>query len=193
MSIPEKIFNNPFFHKLKYKILTPIDGTYNIKAINESIKNKKIIDIACGFGSPAFDKNLAKSYVGIDRSKKAVDYRNKNGDKCIQSDCCSIPFEDKNFDVALLISALHHLSKEKQMRAVKEAKRLANKVIILDHLKSTNKILSFMQMAYWKLLDGGACYNTKRKWCNIFNLLNLKILENDDKIQCVLFVLERDK
>jgi 2-polyprenyl-3-methyl-5-hydroxy-6-metoxy-1,4-benzoquinol methylase len=79
------------------------------------VKNKTVLDIACGvgYGSQMFAVYGAKRVVGVDISKKAIayakdEYSHKNVDFII-ADATKIPFKNGIFDIVVSFETLEHL------------------------------------------------------------------------------------
>ena len=172
-----------------------MDGSNSVGIINEQIQGKDIADIGCGFLSRSYDKSLAKSFTGLDNSKKIIEYRKKLDpkDKFLVADCCDIPLDSNSYDVAIVTFLIHHLPKNMHFKALTEAKRLAKKIIILDHIRKENKFVSVLQSIYWSTVDGGSYYNTYKEWEHLFKEAKLKPVYTAGKVQFVTYILEHDQ
>ncbi len=89
----------------------------------------------------------------------------------------TMPFKEKEFDVALILTVLHHT--ENPEAILKEAKRVAHRIIIIEDIYS-NKIQQYL--TYW--MDGfvnwkfSPCPRTNKTdpaWKKTFDLLELKL------------------
>ena len=83
-------------------------------------KGKSILDLACGEGYGTYTlSRVAKSVIGIDISKAAVDHaRVKYGNDKIQfilGDAASIPLRDASIDVVVSFETIEHHSRHEEM------------------------------------------------------------------------------
>lgn len=90
-------------------------------------ESKKILDLGCGSGEVS--KALIDSGYFV-TSVDVVDKVKVEGVKVLVYDGFSIPVKDKDFDVVLLITVLHHVKDYDKLLI--EASRVANKVILVE-------------------------------------------------------------
>ena len=93
----------------------------------------------------------------------------------------NIPFPDDSFDVALLITVLHHT--KKPIEILKEAIRVAPRIIVMEDLYK-NLLQKYLTFAMDSLLNleffGHPHTNmTQEQWEGVFNKLGLKILDRN--------------
>jgi len=87
---------------------------------NQCTNADKIIDIGCNQGHTFTDFNR-KNIVSVDIDKYDIE-------NFVQADAHNLPFKDKEFDTAILGEILEHV--ESPVQVLKEAKRIANKIVI---------------------------------------------------------------
>ena len=97
--------------------------------IQNHIKGSKIIDIGSGEGYLSKilkDKGFNIYPIDVkDRNKiDSINFQVYDGQK--------IPFEDKSFDIALLMTVLHHTQNPDEI--IKEAFRVSDRVIIIEDI-----------------------------------------------------------
>lgn len=112
--------------------------------IIEQIENgSKIIDIGCGTGSLVFDlAKKCKSVMGVELSSKMIKHakhrQQVNGGSNVSfvyDDATDLPyFEDQQFDYLITSMVLHEMPSELRLKVLKEAKRIAKKIIIADYV-----------------------------------------------------------
>lgn len=87
--------------------------------------NTKVLDIGCG----------NKKYSNVSKNTTTLDAWEKvNPDILLDVAKNPLPFEDKSFDVILLIDLIEHLEKEDGERLLAECKRVASKIFLFTPL-----------------------------------------------------------
>lgn len=101
------------------------------------VKNKQVLDIASGSGyGTKILASLAKSVIGVDVDKSAIEYSEKNfkaeNARFILGDGAKIPLEDNQVDVVVSFETIEHIEDYKTF--MKEVKRVLKKdgVLILS-------------------------------------------------------------
>lgn len=135
-------------------------------------KNDTILDVGSGGGLVMQHlRNSGFEVTGLDISD--LSYAPET--KPIVYDGVKMPFQDNAFDVALLLTVLHHTPVPETV--LKETARVAKKVIIIEDIYS-NKIQQYL--TYW--MDGfinwkfSPCPRTNKTdegWMNTFSALQL--------------------
>jgi len=99
------------------------------------------LNIGCGTGDTdtKFLLKLRYFVVGLDISISALkilknNYRSVNLIDVVCSDAENLPFKNNSFDIILEMNTLHHLPNP--INCIKESIRVANKVFLIDSLKS---------------------------------------------------------
>lgn len=92
--------------------------------LNDKNSNQKGIEIGSGNGKNLnFNKKL--DIIGTDNCKELIKICKDKHLNVIFSDCCELPFQDKEFDYALSIAVFHHLStEERRIKAINEMIRI---------------------------------------------------------------------
>jgi len=118
-----------------------------LKAVRHIIKkqvpkNSKVIDICCGTGKLVFTLSDKCEYIcGIDHSSKMIDFARSEKES---STCTNVDFAHANamhlpgykngeFDLAILSMTLHEMPPPIRGAVLKEARRIATQIIILDY------------------------------------------------------------
>ncbi len=93
----------------------------------------------------------------------------------------NIPFADNSFDVALLITVLHHT--REPVEILREAVRVAPRVIVMEDLHKGlfQKYLTFAMDSFLnqEFLGHPHTNMTKEEWEKVFNKLGLKIIDRN--------------
>ena len=125
------------------------------KCISSLIENgSTVVDIGFGTGSLVFFlSNKCESILGIEISKKMVDYANsikeKNNFRNVRfihssaEDLSKITKE--KFDYAIFSLSLHEMDTTSRQNSLQEVKKIANKVIIYDYLEKYNLDAIFVE------------------------------------------------
>lgn len=98
-----------------------------------------VIDIGCGTGELCFELFRQKQckVVGLDLSLKMIRFAEKRNTfpevTFVHGDATDLSkYPDRSFDFAVMLVFIHELAEEKQKRALREALRVAKKLIICD-------------------------------------------------------------
>ncbi|MCR4261082.1 MAG: class I SAM-dependent methyltransferase [Candidatus Colwellbacteria bacterium] len=138
----------------------------------------RIIDI--GSGDCTVAKNLRKKGYKI----TPLDVKDKSVHQNIRPtiyDGQSMPFPDNSFDVALLITVLHHT--KKPVEVLRETLRVAPRIIVMEDLYESifQKYLTFIMDSLLNLEFFGHPHTnmTERQWEGVFKKLGLKIIDRN--------------
>jgi len=85
-------------------------------------KNKRTLDIGCGFGS--FLKFDTDNFIGIEINDTAIETGLKRGFKIIKSSTENIPFENNFFERIVALQVIEHLTPIEAFKMFCEAERL---------------------------------------------------------------------
>jgi len=129
--------HNPWQRRIRRMALRVLDKLSEKKPGNIST----LIDIGCGRGDFAMQMaqrypHLTKIY-GCDFSKETLSIARQNAASLKnitfwEADLLDMPFEDKQFDVAICINVLHHIHKDNLAKAVGQLSRVTRKYLILE-------------------------------------------------------------
>lgn len=143
-------------------------------------EKNNIIDIGCG------NALLSKHLSDLGYTVTALDIANhsvEEGIRPILYDGKTIPFENRSFDVALLITVLHHT--EDPIKILKETKRVAQNIIIIEdtYTNLIQKYLTFLTDTIVNLGHSRMTYQNKSEkgWERVFDALGLKLVEKTNK------------
>ena len=94
------------------------------------VKNKKVLDAACGtgYGSALMANKGAEHITGLDKSQKAIAYSAKHYSRpnlrFVKGNALNMPFNNNQFDLVISYETIEHL--ENQNQFLKEIKRVLN-------------------------------------------------------------------
>ena len=115
--------------------LAEITSSYRAKLIIEVYKkwinrDENVLDIGCGNGvvSIKLKKELKVNLTGCD----IINYVSHDIPFVKMQKTGKLPFKDKMFDVAMFNDVLHHTSKVNQPSLLREAMRVAKRVVIFE-------------------------------------------------------------
>ena len=90
-----------------------------------------------------------------------------------------MPFKDKSFDTALILTVLHHVADQKTI--LLEAKRVAKRIIIIEdvHYNTFHKYITFFMDSLFNLEFFGHPHSNRdnTEWRAVFKQYKLKLVE----------------
>lgn len=141
-------------------------------------ESKKILDLGCGSGE--ISKALIKSGYQV-TSVDVVDKAKVEGLKVVVYDGAKIPFADKEFDVLLLITVLHHVDKFQDL--LLEAKRVAKIIVVVEDVYESwwDRLNIWFWDSALNLEFFGHPHNNRSdvEWKNIFKVLGFELLQEE--------------
>jgi ubiquinone/menaquinone biosynthesis C-methylase UbiE len=149
-------------------------------------KEDKVLDFGCGTCS--IWKYLADrgyNLTGVDINNLSL-YQ-KYQPEIIQEG--RLPYEDNQFDVAIIYTVLHHTKDPKSV--LLEVKRVAKRLIVVEetYKNSFQKYLTFIMdsLTNWEFLGHPHTNKTEQEWTNLFTEIGLKIDETRKKTYWLFF------
>lgn len=107
--------------RLYFKILhLVLEGKEPIVEI--FLKNKKVLDIGCGWGD--FLIKDPQNFIGVDINEELLEKARKRGLKVVNCDVKNLPFSNEEFDGVYCSNIIEHLSPEDNYKMFKEAERV---------------------------------------------------------------------
>ena len=124
-----------------------------------------VLDVGCGNGFLQYylEKKFQK-VIGLDASSTMLE-QNPCANR-VWGNCLNLPFEDASFEVVCASHLLHHLSREQQLIALKEMKRVARKSIVVFE-PNRNNLLTFLFALLYKE-ERNIIYSSKKYLRNLF-------------------------
>lgn len=124
-----------------------IEHYQRYNSILDIVKNKVVVDAACGEGyGTAIIGKVAKKVVGIDIDERAVKRAKENyGNDVVtfqQGDVSNLPLADGSVDVFVSFETIEHINEELQIKFLSEVKRVLNKNGIFIISSPNKKIYS---------------------------------------------------
>lgn len=140
-------------------------------------EGQSVIDIGMGNGLIAsiVKKRFKADVIGAD----VIDYNESDITMKI-FDGKNLPFKDNEFDVAIIIETLHHC--DDPIQILREAKRVAKKVIILEdvHVSRIHKMIMNFYDFMMNVRHGVNTpfnFRSHKEWMGIFERLGLKVMK----------------
>jgi len=128
-----------FYGGIYHKLLDPHQAEAREVITGLIPEGSSVLDIACGTGQLCFALRAQKlcRVVGIDLSLRMLQFAEKSNHydnvKFVHQDATDLPdFGDRTFDYAIVLLLMHELPRERQLRILSEALRIADKTIIVD-------------------------------------------------------------
>ena len=169
---PVPILNDLYFRLWLWDGKSKINRTQNY--LN---KDDKILDIGCGPASVS----LLLTQKGYDVTPLDIkDLSFTDSIKPVVYDGNHIPFEDKEFDVSLLLTVLHHV--HDPIKLISEAVRVSKKIILIEDVYDNpfQKYLTYFADSLINLEIIGHPHSNKsdRQWKYIFNEMGLMLSDS---------------
>jgi len=152
------------------------------RQIRDMVGEGSILDVGCG------DGKVAAAFQTNGRSINLIDVVNYNATDLPFKlyDGKTIPFPDKSFDCALLITVLHHC--DDPLLVLRETKRVTRKRIIVEesvYLNESNRRFNmFFDWFYNRILHDGVNvpfnFNTPEGWEQVFRSEGLTVSSSAD-------------
>ena len=140
-------------------------------------KKDKILDIGCGAC------NVAKRLVDSGFDVTALDIKNLSIHKDMTPIIYGgekIPFDNDSFDVAFLITVLHHVKEPEKL--LRETKRVSKRIIIIEDVYESNfqKLLTYLMDSLINFEFIGHPHSNKsdKEWKKEFKKQGLKLLDS---------------
>ena len=179
---------------------SPFRSKLIVKSFRPWIKKKeKVLDIGCGTGitTKMIVENFKVNAVGCDIENYLVFaipfYKiSKKG---------KLPFKSKNFDLAMINDVLHHVDKSYQVYIIKEALRVAKKVLIFEAEPTLSaKIFdTLLNKLHYSSLNAPLTFRSNNEWQELFNSIGLKyIIKNVERpfwypFSHIAMMIQKDK
>jgi ubiquinone/menaquinone biosynthesis C-methylase UbiE len=154
------------------------DAYRKIKRIKDLLnKGDKILDIGGGPGTVCYLlKCLGFNPVSLDIQNTSI----HEDVKPIIYDGKKFPFQDKTFDVALILTVLHHTSFPEII--IEEAKRVARRIIIIEDVYNNHlqKYITYFidSIANLQFFNHPHKNKSHKDWLKIFKRLSLKLVHH---------------
>lgn len=136
-------------------------------------RKEKVLDIGCGNGisTETIAKVLEVDAAGCDVEKNIVvklpfSIIPKSG---------KLPFKNHSFDAAMLNDVLHHVDKQYQIPIMKEALRVAKKVLIFEAEPTlSGKIFDMiLNRLHYRSLQTPLTFRWRNEWIELFKKMGL--------------------
>jgi len=154
-------------------IIDPILSGYYRHITEELSKEDTVLDVACGTGSLSLAMSALSSWVkGIDLSEEMIDIASN---QALRTKVDNLEFEirdasdlssigDNQFNVAVTSMAIHQFDSALALEILKEMKRIAPKVIIMDYNYPVQTGISKLVIFTIERIAGGDHYRNFRNY-----------------------------
>ncbi len=135
-----------FYGAVYHRLLDPPLADARAVAVNLVASGSSVLDIGCGTGALSFELREKRDcrVVGLDLSLRMLEFARKTNPfpdvTFVHGDATDLgPFPDRSFDYATLLMIVHELTGAQQVLALREALRVAARVIIIDSVSPLPK------------------------------------------------------
>lgn len=158
-------FTSPFRSKLIVKYFKPW-----IK------KKQKVLDIGCGTGITT--KVVIENFKVVVTGCDVKNYLIFNMPFYSISKKGRLPFRKQEFDLAMLNDVLHHVDKSYQTHIIKEALRIAKRVLIFEAEPtfSAKVFDTILNKLHYSSLDTPLTFRSGSDWQKLFSSMKLKVI-----------------
>lgn len=159
-------------------------------------KGDRILDFGCGLGGVS-EKLISDGYDVVSLDVKDI---NLIRIEPVIYDGKKIPFKKNSFDVALVLTVLHHTPDPEKL--LKEVGRVANRIIVIedvyDNLVGKYITFFFDSLFNFEFLGHPRSNKSDKEWKKCFKKLGFSLVREDRKRSMVFFkhgiyFLEREK
>jgi SAM-dependent methyltransferase len=135
------VTDKSLFHygMLYHRILDPLTVPARKLIVEQIPEGSRVLDIGCGTGALCLNLKRSKNcqVVGIDLSQKMLKFAKANipdeDISFLHLDATDLSeFSDNGFDHAIVMNVIHELNPGSQAKLIKEAYRVAEKVLLYD-------------------------------------------------------------
>lgn len=156
----------------------------------------RVLDFGCGLGGIS-EKLISDGYDVVSLDVKNVSLTDVEP---VIYDGKKIPFEDNSFDVALVLTVLHHTVDPEKI--LEEVGRVAKRIVVIEDVYDSlvGKYITFFFDSLFNLEFSGHPHSNKsdEEWKKCFKRLGFSLVREDKKRSMVFFehgiyILEREK
>lgn len=163
-------------------IVDPVLKNMRQRAASHIKPGQSVLDIACGTGAQLFEVagRISRS-VGMDYSESMIHHARKNArrrgidhiDFMHHDATLDWPFNNNQFDVAMMSLALHQFAPEHYHIILKEMKRVSQKQIVIDYAIPLPRSLFGAGSRWAEFLAGGDHYRNFKRYSRAGGLVNI--------------------
>lgn len=122
---------------------------------------RRVLDIGCGTGHwTRWLDNAGPAVYGVDLSRAMLREAQRMGTRrCLQADAQALPFPDKTFDLAMMVTTLEFVANP--LRALEEAMRVSRKGVILGVLNRLSLLATRRRLFGENLWATARCFSVR--------------------------------
>ncbi len=151
------LLENPHLSRFQRNILDA-GRMRHLAALLKDLDFQDLLDLGCGYGAAArFRKGR---YCGLDNSSSNIQYAAQRHPACrfLTGDAADLPFQDKSFDLVLLLDTAHHFTDRQFHRTLQEAARVSRSYVLVGDPLVPDRQGALSRFFY--SLDRGGCFRT---------------------------------
>lgn len=191
-TIMDKIFDVPWLYRAKISSVKLITRPMSYVLFRKNFSDEQVIlqavpdgarvyEVGCGDGNGLRlfrDAGKHVHYTASDYNPHMVEYCRQHYPEASWEDYDGgrYPHEDSEFDFTIIRNVLHHIPKREDIvQTVREAARIAKKLILVEPLQSEAAPLRLMKSVYWRITDGGVSYFRLDELHSVFRDAGLRV------------------
>jgi ubiquinone/menaquinone biosynthesis C-methylase UbiE len=153
------------------------------RILDEYLAGASLLEVGCGPSKVAAAYQL-RSYVGIDASfgmVEAAAKKNEPQHKFLVGDARKLPIRSGSFDVVFANHLYHHVPLADRAEALREAVRVARKVVIIqDTYGFSASLIGSAYKLYYETVDGSYYRMTLPEWQSFFEDCETKVVAHSN-------------
>ncbi len=115
------------------------DEVEQLVAVVQALPAARVLDVACGTGF--LTRHLRGDVVALDQSPRMIEIAATRlpHARVLEGDVAPLPFADRSFDRVFTSHFLHHLSPDRRMAFLAEARRVGRELVVVEDVRDADE------------------------------------------------------